>query len=126
VVGTSEPGRLLQRAVARVDGVTLAIDATASGIWLTGNQFPPSSARTVNRPPETAPSVSPPTTCPSQMPSATNGTRPTSVQPKTPAQVDDVRRAAATLVAGEEVGDIFRAGRAYDVVVWSTPQTAPA
>ncbi|GAA2021636.1 efflux RND transporter permease subunit [Terrabacter terrae] len=35
----------------------------------------------------------------------------------------DVRRAAATLVAGEEVGDIFRAGRAYDVVVWSTPQT---
>lgn len=35
----------------------------------------------------------------------------------------DVRRAAATLVAGEEVGDIFRAGRAYDVVVWSTPET---
>jgi Cu/Ag efflux pump CusA len=35
----------------------------------------------------------------------------------------DVRRAAATLVAGEEVGDIFRAGKAYDVVVWSTPQT---
>lgn len=35
----------------------------------------------------------------------------------------DVRRAAATLVAGEEVGDIFRAGRAYDVVVWSTPAT---
>jgi CzcA family heavy metal efflux pump len=35
----------------------------------------------------------------------------------------DVRRAAATLVAGEEVGDIFRAGRAYDVEVWSTPQT---
>jgi Cu/Ag efflux pump CusA len=31
----------------------------------------------------------------------------------------DVRRDAATLVAGEEVGDIFRAGRAYDVVVWS-------
>jgi Cu/Ag efflux pump CusA len=27
------------------------------------------------------------------------------------------------LVAGEEVGDIFRAGKAYDVVVWSTPQT---
>ena len=27
----------------------------------------------------------------------------------------DVRRAAATLVAGEEVGDIFRAGKAYDV-----------
>ena len=35
----------------------------------------------------------------------------------------DVRRAAATIVAGEEVGDIFRAGRAYDVVVWSTPET---
>jgi CzcA family heavy metal efflux pump len=31
----------------------------------------------------------------------------------------DVRRDAATLVAGEEVGDIFRAGKAYDVVVWS-------
>jgi Cu/Ag efflux pump CusA len=31
----------------------------------------------------------------------------------------DVRRHAATLVAGEEVGDIFRAGKAYDVVVWS-------
>ncbi|HSV68273.1 MAG TPA: efflux RND transporter permease subunit [Mycobacteriales bacterium] len=35
----------------------------------------------------------------------------------------DVRRAASTLVAGEEVGDIFRAGKAYDVVVWSTPET---
>jgi CzcA family heavy metal efflux pump len=35
----------------------------------------------------------------------------------------DVRRAASTLVAGEEVGDIFRAGKAYDTVVWSTPQT---
>jgi len=35
----------------------------------------------------------------------------------------DVRRAAATLVAGEEVGDIFRAGKAYDVAVWSTPET---
>jgi Cu/Ag efflux pump CusA len=34
----------------------------------------------------------------------------------------DVRRAAGTLVAGEEVGDIFRAGRAYDVVVWSVPE----
>jgi CzcA family heavy metal efflux pump len=33
----------------------------------------------------------------------------------------DVRRAAAVLVAGEEVGDIFRGGRAYDVVVWSEP-----
>jgi CzcA family heavy metal efflux pump len=34
----------------------------------------------------------------------------------------DVRRDAATLVAGEEVGDIFRAGKAYDVVVWSPEQ----
>jgi len=35
----------------------------------------------------------------------------------------DVRRAAATLVASEEVGDLFRAGRTYDVHVWSTPKT---
>jgi Cu/Ag efflux pump CusA len=35
----------------------------------------------------------------------------------------DVRRAAATLLSGEEVGDIFRDGKAYDVVVWSTPET---
>lgn len=35
----------------------------------------------------------------------------------------DVRRAAATLVAGEEVGDVFRDGKAYDVQVWSTPAT---
>src|SRR3712207_6125470 len=35
----------------------------------------------------------------------------------------DVRRQAATLVASEEVGDIFRGGRAYDVHVWSTPET---
>jgi Cu/Ag efflux pump CusA len=34
-----------------------------------------------------------------------------------------VRRAAAVLVAGEEVGDIFRGGRAYDVVVWSEPES---
>ncbi|MBX6342358.1 MAG: efflux RND transporter permease subunit, partial [Thermomicrobiaceae bacterium] len=33
----------------------------------------------------------------------------------------DVRRAAATLVAGEEVGDIFKGGKTYDVVVWSPP-----
>ncbi|MFL6097741.1 MAG: efflux RND transporter permease subunit [Blastococcus sp.] len=33
----------------------------------------------------------------------------------------DVRRAAATMLAGEEVGDIFRGGRAYDTVVWSIP-----
>jgi CzcA family heavy metal efflux pump len=35
----------------------------------------------------------------------------------------DVRRAAAWLMAGEEAGDIFRGGRAYDVQVWSTPDT---
>ena len=35
----------------------------------------------------------------------------------------DVRRAAATLVAGLEVNDIFREGKAYDVVVRGTPQT---
>jgi CzcA family heavy metal efflux pump len=34
----------------------------------------------------------------------------------------DVRRAAATLVAGEEVGDIFRDGKAYDVNVWTAPE----
>ena len=34
----------------------------------------------------------------------------------------DVRRAAATLVSGEEVGDIFRDGKAYDVNVWSAPE----
>src|SRR4051794_40255743 len=35
----------------------------------------------------------------------------------------DVRRAAATLVAGEEGGGIFRAGKAYDRAGWSTPHT---
>jgi Cu/Ag efflux pump CusA len=35
----------------------------------------------------------------------------------------DVRRAAAVLVTGEEVGDIFRDGKAYDINVWSTPET---
>lgn len=34
-----------------------------------------------------------------------------------------VRRQAAQLIAGEEAGDIFRGGRAYDVQVWSTPET---
>ncbi len=33
----------------------------------------------------------------------------------------DVRRAAGTLVAGNEVGDIFRGGKAYDVQVWGLP-----
>jgi CzcA family heavy metal efflux pump len=35
----------------------------------------------------------------------------------------DVRRAASTLIMGEEVGDIFRGGKTYDVNVWSTPET---
>jgi CzcA family heavy metal efflux pump len=33
----------------------------------------------------------------------------------------DVRRASAVLMAGEEVGDIFSDGRAYDVQVWTKP-----
>jgi CzcA family heavy metal efflux pump len=35
----------------------------------------------------------------------------------------DVRRAAATLLSGEEVGDMFVDGKAYDVNVWSTTET---
>jgi len=35
----------------------------------------------------------------------------------------DVRRAAAFLLQGEEVGDIFFGGKTYDVNVWSTPET---
>lgn len=35
----------------------------------------------------------------------------------------DVRRAAAFLIQGEEVGDIFIDGKTYDVNVWSTPET---
>ncbi|WP_120521416.1 efflux RND transporter permease subunit [Arthrobacter celericrescens] len=35
----------------------------------------------------------------------------------------DVRRVAATLVGGEEAGDIFRDNKAYDVQVWSPPST---
>jgi CzcA family heavy metal efflux pump len=34
----------------------------------------------------------------------------------------DVRRAAATFVTGEEVGDIFYEGKTYDVQVWSPPE----
>jgi CzcA family heavy metal efflux pump len=34
----------------------------------------------------------------------------------------DVRRAAAALVASEEVGDVFFDGQAYDVHVWSVPE----
>jgi CzcA family heavy metal efflux pump len=33
----------------------------------------------------------------------------------------DVRRASSTLMAGEEVGDIFIGGRTYDVQVWTPP-----
>ncbi|HKZ54168.1 MAG TPA: efflux RND transporter permease subunit [Anaerolineales bacterium] len=35
----------------------------------------------------------------------------------------DIRRAAAFLLQGEEVGDIFWEGKTYDVNVWSTPET---
>ncbi len=35
----------------------------------------------------------------------------------------DIRRQAATLVSGDEVSDIHRDGKVYDVVVWSTPDT---
>src|SRR5205814_1060881 len=35
----------------------------------------------------------------------------------------DVRRQASTLVEGEEVGDIYRAAKTYDVNVWSIPNT---
>ena len=35
----------------------------------------------------------------------------------------DVRRASGILLAGEEAGDIFRDGKAYDVNIWSTPET---
>lgn len=35
----------------------------------------------------------------------------------------DVRRAAGTLLAGEEVGDIYQGGKTYDVQVWSTAAT---
>jgi len=33
----------------------------------------------------------------------------------------DIRRAAATLLSSEEVGDLFHGARAYDVHVWSIP-----
>ena len=35
----------------------------------------------------------------------------------------DVRRSAATLIQSEEVNDIWRGGKVYDVNVWSTPRT---
>jgi CzcA family heavy metal efflux pump len=34
----------------------------------------------------------------------------------------DVRRASSTMIAGEEVGDLFHDGKAYDVQVWSVPE----
>jgi len=34
----------------------------------------------------------------------------------------DVRRAAATLLAGTEVSDIFRDNKVYDLIVWSKPE----
>jgi Cu/Ag efflux pump CusA len=38
-------------------------------------------------------------------------------------KLGDVRRAAATLIAGTEVSDIHRDGKVYDVMVWGTPNT---
>jgi CzcA family heavy metal efflux pump len=35
----------------------------------------------------------------------------------------DIRRAVARMIAHEEVGDIHRNNRTYDVVIWSTPET---
>ena len=34
----------------------------------------------------------------------------------------DVRRAAAWLMAGEEAGDLYAGGRAYDVQLWTAPE----
>ncbi|MEO5884459.1 MAG: efflux RND transporter permease subunit [Candidatus Limnocylindrales bacterium] len=35
----------------------------------------------------------------------------------------DIRRTAAAYMAGEEVGDVFHGGKAYDVQVWSVPDS---
>ena len=35
----------------------------------------------------------------------------------------DVRRAAARMMAGEEAGDLYAGGKAYDVQVWTAPET---
>lgn len=35
----------------------------------------------------------------------------------------DIRRAAAWLMGGEEAGDVYRGGRAYDVQVWTPPES---
>ncbi len=34
----------------------------------------------------------------------------------------DVRRAAAWMMAGEEAGDVYQGGRAYDVQLWTAPE----
>ncbi len=44
-------------------------------------------------------------------------------RPQNGVKPGDVRRAAAWMMAGEEAGDIYRGGRAYDVQVWSAPET---
>ena len=38
----------------------------------------------------------------------------------------DIRRAAATIMAGHEVSDIHEGAKVYDVMVWSTPEGATA
>jgi Cu/Ag efflux pump CusA len=39
------------------------------------------------------------------------------------AKPGDIRRVAATLVSGDEVSDIHRNSKVYDIMVWSTPDT---
>ena len=34
----------------------------------------------------------------------------------------DIRRAAATIVSGDEVSDIHKDGKVYDIMVWSLPE----
>jgi len=38
----------------------------------------------------------------------------------------DVRRAAATLMSGTQVGNLFEEQKVFEVVVWSTPETHPS
>ncbi len=35
----------------------------------------------------------------------------------------DIRRAAATMVSGDEVSDLHKDGKVYDIIVWSKPET---
>src|SRR6185369_17867941 len=35
----------------------------------------------------------------------------------------DIRRAATTMMAGIQVGNLFEEQKVFDVVVWSTPET---